>query len=244
MKKILFLCAVFILFTVNAAAQKNKPWTEWSEKEAVKVMTDSAWAQTQKESTELDAAGTGPAMSGSSVRRDQAAVEKNPESGETVGRKSMALTANYYMAFLTAKPVRQAFIRYLEIKGPETPADKAAERRAFVDHDFGDYIVVTLKLEGNDDKKVTPGKKLLSGDPKIFKETAYLERKDGKRVALADYRPPDQLGAKFIFPRTLDGKPFLDAGSGEVRVNLEIGKTKLSRRFKVAEMMYDGKLEY
>jgi hypothetical protein len=244
MKRILFLCAVFILFTVNAAAQKNKPWTEWSEKEAVKVMTDSAWAQTQKELTESDAASSGPAMSGSSVRRDQAAVEKNPESGESLGRKSMALTANYSMAFLTAKPVRQAFIRYLEINGPETPADKAAERRTFIDHDFGDYIVVTLKLEGNDEKKLRPGKQLLSGDPKIFKETAYLERKDGKRVALADYRPPDQFGAKFIFPRTLDGKPFLDAGSGEVRVNLEIGKTKLSRRFKVADMMYDGKLEY
>ena len=42
----------------------------------------------------------------------------------------------------------------------------------------------------------------------------------------------------------VEGKPLLDATSGEVRVYLELGKTKLSRRFKVADMMYDGKLEY
>jgi hypothetical protein len=53
------------------------------------------------------------------------------------------------------------------------------------------------------------------------------------------------MGAKFIFPRTLDGQPFIDANSGELRVNIQLGKTvKVNRRFKVAEMMYDGKLEY
>ena len=80
-----------------------------------------------------------------------------------------------------------------------------------------------------------------------LKTTAYLERKDGKRVALMDYRAPTQdgMGAKFIFPRKLDGQPFLDANSGELRVNIQVGKNvKVSRRFKVAEMMYDGKLEY
>jgi len=245
MKRILLLCSVFILFTVSASAQKEKSWTEWSEKDAVKVMTDSAWAQTQKELTAADSSpGTGITAVAGKREASASAVEKNTESGESLGRKSGSLSLNYYMAFLSAKPVRQAFVRYLEIKAPETPADKATERRAFVDRDFGDYIVVALKLDGTDKKKLAPAMQLLSGDPKAFKDTAYLERKDGKRVALMDYRVPDQLGAKFIFPRTLEGKPFLDASSGEVRVYLELGKTKLSRRFKVADMVYDGKLEY
>jgi hypothetical protein len=43
----------------------------------------------------------------------------------------------------------------------------------------------------------------------------------------------------------LDGKPFIDANSGEVRFSTEVGKAiKISRRFKVSEMMYDGKLEF
>ncbi len=243
MKRILLLCSVFILFTVNASAQKEKPWTDWSEKDAMKVMTDSAWAQTQKELSDTDTP-SGPITAVAGKRETENTKGTNAESGESIGRKSMALTLNYRVAFLTAKPVRQAFVRLLEIKKPETPADKATERRAFIDRDFGDYIVVVLQLDGTDGNKLKPAQALLSGDPKAFKDTAYLERKDGKRVALMDYRVPDQLGAKFIFPRTLEGKPFLDASSGEVRVYVELGKTKLSRRFKVADMMYDGKLEY
>jgi hypothetical protein len=243
MKRILLLCSVFILFTVNASAQKEKPWTDWSEKDAMKVMTDSAWAQTQKELSDTDTP-SGPITAVAGKRETENTKGTNAESGESIGRKSMALTLNYRVAFLTAKPVRQAFVRLLEIKKPETPADKATERRAFIDRDFGDYIVVVLQLDGTDGNKLKPAQALLSGDPKAFKDTAYLERKDGKRVALMDYRVPDQLGAKFIFPRTLEGKPFLDASSGEVRVYMELGKTKLSRRFKVADMMYDGKLEY
>jgi hypothetical protein len=244
MKRLPLLCSVFILFTVSASAQKEKPWTEWSEKDVIKVMTDSAWAQTQKELTDTDNSPS-PGITAVAGKREasSSAVEKNTESGETMGRRT-SLVINYYMAFLSAKPVRQAFVRYLEIKTPDMPADKAAERRGFIDRDFSEYIVVALKLDGTDKKKLAPAMQLLGGDPKAFKDTAYLERKDGKRVALIDYRTPDQLGAKFIFPRTLEGKPFLDANSGEVRIYLEIGKTKLSRRFKVADMMYDGKLEY
>jgi len=108
--------------------------------------------------------------------------------------------------------------------------------------------VVTITMDGNDRKVMGPVvQELKNGDPAVLKTTTYLERKDGKRVALMDYRPPieDGLGAKFVFPRTLDGKPFLDASSGEVRFATELGKAlKINRRFKISEMMYDGKLEY
>ena len=153
----------------------------------------------------------------------------------------------YYVSFMSAKPVRQAFIRYLEVRHPETPAEKVAERRKFVDTDFSNYIVVTLRLEGSDKKKIGPAMQLLGAStPETLKDIAYLERKDGKRLPLVDYRAPgpDGMGAKFIFSRTLDGQPFVDANSGELRVYMEINKTKLSRKFKVADMMYDGKLEY
>ena len=244
MKRTVLLCSAFVLLTLSASAQKQqKPWTEWSEKDATKIMTDSAWAQTQKETTDSDVP-TGPGGSGSATRNATGREEKNAQSGESVGRNNMGLTFTYSLAFLTAKPVRQAVVRLLEIKTPEMPAAQATERRAFIDRDFGDFIVVTLKLGGTDKSKVTPAENLLKGDPKAFKDTAYLERKDGKRVALVDYRAPDQMGAKFIFPRTVEGKPFLDETSGEVRIYVELGKTKVNRRFKVADMMYDGKLEY
>jgi len=242
------------MIATTAAAQKdqtNKPWTEWTEKEAMKVLADSPWAQTQKELTDSGSSGptvTTAAQNGNGANMVMSDAAKNAsESGQNVGSKNVSRTAVYNVSFLTAKPVRQAFIRLVELQAPDTPADKVAERRTFVDKDFSEYIVVTLKLDGNDQKTLAPIKQLLgAGTVDTMKSLAYLERKDGKRLALMDYRVPgpDHLGAKFIFPRSLDGKPFLDANSGEVRIYMEINKTKLSRKFKVADMTYDGKLEY
>jgi hypothetical protein len=246
MKRILFICSVLVLLNASAFAQKAKPWTEWNEKDAKKVLTDSAWAQSQTEYAET--APTGSAITPTQPRNAGGlGTAQNTESGETLGKKGAALSTIYHVAFLTAKPVRAAFIRLIELQHPETAADKVAERRTFIDRDFPEYVVVTVVLDGTNRsglKSVT--QEISAANAELLKTTAYLERKDGKRVSLAEYRPPapDGMGAKFIFPRMLDGQPFLDANSGELRVNLQIGKTKLNRRFKVAEMMYDGKLEY
>ena len=255
MRRTLFICTALILFAATASAQKDKPWTEWTQQEAQKILSDSPWSQTQRELSDAapstgtsGGAVTRAAENGNSANMVMGDAAKNSsESGQNIGRSSAALTLEYRVAFLTAKPVRQAFIRMLELQRPDTPANKVAERRTFIDRDFGDYVVITLTLGGSDRKKQAPAMQFLtSADPAALKTTAYLERKDGKRLALMDYRAPgsDGLGAKFIFPRTVDGKPFLDSSSGEVRVYLELGKTKVARRFKVGEMMYDGKLEY
>ncbi len=253
MRRTFFICSALILFAASASDQKDKPWTEWTEKDAMKVLTDSAWSQTQKEMTDV-APSSGTSSSAITTAAENKSnvnamgdAARNAETGASVGQKSGSLTINYYVAFLTAKPVRQAFIRMIELKTPNTAPEKVAERRTFIDRDFGDYVVVTLKLDGTDQKKIAPAKQFLSGaDPNALKTNTYIERKDGKRLALMDYRAPgqDSLGAKFIFPRTLEGKPFIDNSSGEVRVYIELGKTKVLRRFKVADMMYDGKLEY
>src|SRR3979411_2609114 len=99
-------------------------------------------------------------------------------------------------------------------------------------------------MDGSDRKRMGVAMSEISSvDSEALKPTTYLERKDGKRVPLMEYRAPaqDGLGAKFVFPRTVDGKPFILADSGEVRFSTEAGKNlKISRRFKVSEMMYDG----
>jgi hypothetical protein len=134
----------------------------------------------------------------------------------------------------------------IEIQG--APPEKVAQLRTFVDRDFADYIVITITMDGNDPKRMGQAKEEIgNADATVLKTTTYLERKDGKRVSLLDYRAPiqDGLGAKFVFPRMIDGKPFVEANSGEVRFSTEVGKAlKISKRFKVAEMIYDGKLEY
>jgi hypothetical protein len=79
-----------------------------------------------------------------------------------------------------------------------------------------------------------------------LQKSVYLERKDGKKLYLMEYRAPveDGMGAKFVFPRTMDGQPFL-SGDDTVRFVAQLNeKLKLNTRYKLSDMLYDGKLEY
>ena len=245
MKRALFLSSAVLLIAVLAAAQNEKPWTEWTEKEAVRILNDSAWGQTQTEvGTAAEPASTSAITQTTAARREDQRISAatTVESGESKPRT----TLNYRVRFLSAKPVRAAFVRMMELQGVNP--ERAAELRTFVDRDFGNYIVISLSVDGTDRKRLgLANEEINAAEEAALQKTVYFERKDGGRLFLSNYRAPsaDGLGAKLVFPRVVDGKPFIAAGSSEVRLVLEIGKTvKINRKFKVAEMMYEGKLEY
>jgi len=248
MRKVLFTCSLLILLAASVSAQTAKPWTEWSAKDAEKVLNNSAWGQTQTEGDTSSRPSSESAITQTTAARENtvrsASAAKNAESGEQKNTSSMSV--NYRVRLLSAKPIRAAFVRMIEIQGASP--ERVAQLRTFVDRDFGDYIVVTINIDGTDRKRMgAVMTEISSVDAEALKATTYLERKDGKKVALMEYRAPTQdgLGAKFVFPRTLEGKPFIEASSGEMRFSIEAGKAlKISKRFKVSEMMYDGKLEY
>ncbi|HEV8429966.1 MAG TPA: hypothetical protein VGQ41_18845 [Pyrinomonadaceae bacterium] len=79
-----------------------------------------------------------------------------------------------------------------------------------------------------------------------LKNETYLER-NGKRLFLEEYIPPgkDGFSARFIFLRTLDGKPFIADNVGDVRFYAKYPRgPKIDRRFKVSDMIYNEELEY
>jgi hypothetical protein len=247
MKRVSFACSILVLFALPAYAQKGKAWTEWTEKEAEKVMNDSGWGQTQTETSSSDQPSQTSAITSTTKDRERNATNvraaaTSAESGETKEAPSL----RFRIRFMSAKPIRAAFVRMVELQG--APAEKVAQIKAFVDYDFSNYIVVTINMDGNDRRRMGAiMQELGNTDAATFKPVTYLERKDGKRLELMEYRAAtnDGLGAKFVFARALDGAPFLDANSGEVRFVTELGKiVKINRRFKVADMMYEGKLEY
>src|ERR1041385_20474 len=245
MKRVLVVFAILFI-AVPISAQKTKPWTEWTEKEAAKILNDSAWGQTQTELAETtsEPSSVSAVTQTTAGRREDQRISaaSSVESGESKTRPAV----NYRVRFLSAKPVRAAFVRMIELQGASP--ERVAELRTFVDRSFADYIVVSLAIDGTDRKRLGPSnEEINTAEEAALQKTAYLERKDGVRLFLTNFRAPGQdgLGAKFVFPRLVDGKPFIDASSGEVKFVLEIGKTiKINRKFKVSEMMYDGKLEY
>jgi hypothetical protein len=245
MRRVLFCIFLLALCACSAVAQKNKPWTELSEKEAAKILNDSPWGQTQTEGDDQDRQQTSAITQVAAPGAANRQLSREGEAPDTRPSK----VVKYRARFLSAKPVRGAIAKILLIKKGDT-ADEAltTQLQEFVNRDFGDFVVVAVTPEAADPKIVGPMLQFLTtATADALKEKVYLERKDGKKLMLADYRPPgaDGMGAKFVFMRTLEGQPFLTAESDNVRFFAQFSeKMKLNVRYKVSEMIYDGKLEY
>jgi hypothetical protein len=263
MRKFLISALSTTLVAVGLVAQQNpKPWSQWSAKDAEKILNDSPWVQVQVETNTSEmtysptsgSSGTTSIIrpSGTTMRDEQAARNANRS---LEGAYNQAVDIKYQVRFLSAKPIREGFASMILLDQPTVTAEdqKKAEKlksvmQEFIDRNYGDYIVVAVTYEASDGRLAGKAyQELNAAAPATLKNKAYLERQDGKRVYLIDYRSPiqDGLGAKFVFPRTLNGRLFLTPDSGEVRFYAEVGtNVKLNRRFKVSDMIYRGKLEY
>jgi hypothetical protein len=224
-------------------AQKQKPWTEWTQKDVDKTLNDSAWGQTQTEG------GAGSEPTGSAItqvaapRSSDRQLSRQGESGET---KAVAYV-KYHVRFLSAKPVRAAFARRVLLAKAQPDEALATQLQGFIDRDFSEYIVVSVGVEVGDQKMAGPIMQAFSGaNTEALQKTVYLERKDGKKLFLMDYRPPveDGMGAKFVFKRVVDGQPFLTENDSVRFIAQMNEKMKLDTRYKLSNMLYDGKLEY
>jgi hypothetical protein len=263
MRKVAIAALLTVLFTVLVLAQKQKPWSEWTETKAEKILNDSPWGQTQVDTnysemtyspTTGSSGNTGsrpapPAAPG--IRAEQGSINRNRASE---GAYNQAVDIKFRVRFLSAKPVREAFASLIVLKqeglDPEhrQRADLRGQMQQFVDRDFKDFIVLAVTFEASDGRLLGKAfQDFNNATTATIKNNTYLERSDGQRLFLIDYRPPaaDGLGARFVFSRILAKHDFLSPDHNEVRFHSEVGpNVKLDRRFKVSDMIYEGKLEY
>jgi hypothetical protein len=151
----------------------------------------------------------------------------------------------------------------MEIQQKDKMNDQLAARlKTFASGDFPDYIIVTVTVESDKASSMEQEANSLLHKltTSLLKNNTYLLTDGGHRVFLQEYRPPrnDGLGANFVFPRLVDGKPFLTPESKEILFHAELtGQTNavtggpqsprdftLNMRYKVKDMTYNGKLEY
>jgi hypothetical protein len=228
MKKL--LGALFVLaFSVTAADFWAKPSTEWSDKELQKMMTNSPWARSyslgQPGGGTPDPGAPGPISEGGGRGRGGGGGGAGVPPGGAVGGGSAATIVARWQ---TALPVKQAFARLKY--GAE--AATSADAKKLLEREETTYSIV---LSG------PFGPLLRAGSPETMKkalmEASALSAK-GKDVMPTDV----QLGAKdmlFTFPRTtaftLDDK--------EVDFSTKLGELALKYKFKLKDMVYNGKLE-
>jgi hypothetical protein len=234
--------------------QEQKSWTELTKRDAEKLLTDSPWARSQVDTdvSELFYSPTKPGTS--SIGKSQATIGKitdqqsinNNRSDE--GAKNEAVSVNYHIRLFSARPIREAIARLVVLNQDQRYEELTSLMQPFVDRNFGPFVVFTVSVDSNDGRALGPVLQALSSaTADTLRNKTYLERKDGKRLYLMDYRAPqaDGLGAKFVFERAPDGKTFVDENSGNFRFYSEVGdKIKLNVKFAIAELVYNGKLEF
>ena len=251
MKKQLLVLGFVFLFALTAivtieAQKKYKPFMEWSEKDAQKMLDESPWGQTQTDTNTAEMFYNPTASGGGNSRAATGGATGSTNNRSTEGATNQAVKMNYRIRLLSARPIRQAFARRLMLQNPQAEA----QLKTFAEQRSSDFVVVAVDYDCTDQRFTNRTMQAFNATTiGILTNVAYLERKDGKRVFIKDFKPPisDGMGAKFVFPRKLEGEdgPFIKEDSGYLRLYAEVSKDiKLNMRFKVTDMMYEGSLEY
>lgn len=222
---------------ITFGQKKSDVWNEWSRKDAEKLLTSSPWAQTQIE-TDLTEMFYSPTSNRGGLNAAGRAAQ---------GATNQEVTLSYHIRFFSARPIRQALARLYQLQRQPT-GEELQGLESFANAVPEKVIIVTVSYESSDGR--TAGRAMQIFESAItatLKNKAYLERKDGARVFLQEYVPPgkDGFGARFVFPRFLQERPFITDDSGEVRFFAELADyMKLNMRFSVSQMKYNNQLEY
>jgi hypothetical protein len=136
----------------------------------------------------------------------------------------------------------------IQLQRKDLPPDTMTRLNTFAEVASEGSIIIAVTVENPDANMLGKAMQIVRNATAVgLKNTTYLERSDGKRVFIEQYTPPggDGFGARFIFPRMLDEKPFLSPEISTVRFVSDLGSSiKISMTYKVKDMMLDGKVEY
>src|SRR5215204_4865976 len=241
---VLMLLVLPVITGDTVIGQKQaKSWKEWSRKDAEKILNDSPWSHLQVD-TDLSEMFFQPTTDA----RTSGGRAPNANSRLEQGATNQETKIQYGIRFFSARPVRQAFMRIIQLQKKDLERDVVARMNSFAEVPASDSIIVAVTIEGTDKRSLGKVMQIIeSAATGTLKNTTYLERNDGKRLFIEEYVPPgkDGFGARFIFKRIVDERPFLTTDFDDVRFVSEFGTAvKLNMRFKVSDMMVDGKLEY
>lgn len=206
----------------------QKPFEEWGQNDVNKMLNDSPWAEQYVRTRKIGGKSSGIG-----------------------GEKELYDTVT--LRFFSSLPVRHAYYRLLQIVNNYKKMDD--EQKKLFDSkfsrilhiDFSQQIIVAMEFATNDremGQRFDRSIKITTAE--LMKQNATLISDRLGRVPLTGYFPPspDGTGAKFVFPREIDGKPLVAPGDKEIKIELflpEVGRVFITK--KVKDLMYKGKIE-
>ena len=238
---VVLLVFTLVVTTFSKDFWEEKPFTEWTEQEAMKLISDSPWARPLSVLGSILGAGQAVGNRSSQIpnvatagagRSSTAAMSAGTAMGQA-GGFAPGDPVPVYVRWLSSVRIRQALGRLGQIQAnaPES------EARRFAEQPMEDYQIAVIAPVMNTFDALSL---------EDFKQRTFLtSRKDkAKRISLRSYIAPKGRSdgiAMFSFPRLLDGKPVFGLEDQEVEFSAQGGKIVLKASFKLAKMMADGK---
>ena len=206
-KKAATMLAAICLLVLSLSAQdkKEKPWTEWSKKDAEKILNDSPWGQTQSITDTSEMFYSPTATPSSSTGASRTGVSSDASRAAS-GATNQATNVKYRIRLFSSRPIRQALARMIMLNMSQPNKGVEERLKGFAELQSNESIIVAVTFESSDARFGNVAMQAFnSATTASLKNNTYLERSDGKRLFLEEYVPPgkDGLGARFIFRRML-----------------------------------------
>ena len=237
---LLFLCALCMW---AADFWTTKPFTEWNEKEVAKILSDSPWTEKVSISSGPGAppsigagggggggrGGRGGGPQGDSTTADPGIGGGGGDFGGGGGGGSISVT----LLWQTALPIKQALVK--RQYGAE--AGTSPEAKARLDRVEQVYVLTLIGLPAN-----------LLGAAQGDKKAALL---DVTMVSVSGKPPVKPIDVQssggrgpvgnmsFLFPKTMP----LTVEDKEMQFSTKFDKTGVKAKFKLKDMVFNGKVE-
>src|ERR1041384_3163569 len=137
------LCVLFV--PVATSQNQEKSWKEWSKKDVEKMLTNSPWAHMQIETDTSE-------MFFQPTADPRTSGNRAPNSGQRLeqGASNQAINIKYGIRFFSARPVRQAFVRTIQLSQPKLEPDVIARMNSFAELPPSDALIIAVTIESTD----------------------------------------------------------------------------------------------
>jgi len=220
---------VSLLLALASALPAEQAVPNWPMAKAVEILNSSPWARHETFTRVIGGVGSGVS-----------------------GEKEIFDT--FYVRFLSARPIREAFARLQQIQygydrlDGESKLRFDALLRSGLQLDVDRWIVVAVSFRSNDPNEESAARRFFQKETaETLKRKAFLATEDFPQIPVAAYFPPREegVGAKFVFPRTINGAPVVSrTGKKIVFELLDVpgAEPKLRASFTIRDMLVDGNL--
>jgi len=213
--------SVFFLIILSLSAAdfwQTKPYTEWSDKEAQRLLNNSPWVR-EVELMIGGAPGAGTPGGGRGGR------------GGPGGDVAAPAPISVVLRWQTALPIKQALARLKFGKDVASSADA----KTFLDHEETTYVIA-----------VSAPPEMMAGHPEQMKSalkgltTLTVKAKGVLTPSEVQIMPNNKtVDVYFSFPRTAALSP----EDKEVEFSTRIGFSAVTSKFRLKDMVFNGKLE-